>query len=244
MSLEEEQASVLGFSEAVNKNLAELEARFEHFFPSLSFASATQASPIFGVDLSDASIAQQLDDFLKHPNESASTPFKLSVHLSKAAVDAWDQGSVEQAWFLLSQARYFSGMAYASVFGTERFMYEVVNANAIKGAASRSQKSDAAQQQAAKLIREVASKRRSASAGEWPGWGSRQEAADAISEDMRTFLKRSGSGLKPGSISQRVYVWMREDERVRSAFNETCAEGETYTPQKRRDWEAGWEGEA
>lgn len=235
MPTSEKDLTILSFDEAIQENLDDLKSKYEKYFPSESFTSAISDRPEFEVVLTDSLVSDFMERFSRSPAEHSSTPFFLSFHFSKAAMRHRKKGEMDKAWLLLSKARYFAGIADASLFGTEKFLYEAIHSHAIKGTSSRSKNSAAAQEKAAELILEIAKRRRTDSKGDWPGWESRHEAADAIAEEMRIFLTKAGIGLKHAGISRRVYEWMREDEGIRNAFNETCAEGATYTPQKRRN---------
>ncbi len=229
--------TIPSFDEAIQENLDDLKSKYEKYFPSEPFTSAISDRPEVDIILTDSLVSDFMERFSRSPGEYSSTPFFLSFHFSKLAMSHKKKGDFDRAWFLLSRARYFAGLADASLFGTDKFLYEAIHSHAIKGTASRSKNSTAAQQRAAELIREVAAKRRTDSKGSWPGWKERQEAADAIADEMRFFLKKNAIGLKPEGISRRVYAWMHKNEGIRSAFNETCAEGVTYTPQKRRNFD-------
>lgn len=237
MTTSEKDLTILSFDEAIQENLDDIKSKYEKYFPSESFTSAISDRPEFEVVLTDSLVSDFMERFSRSPAAHSSIPFFLSYHFSKAAMRHRKKGEMDMAWLLLSRARYFAGIADASLFGTEKFLYEAIHSHAIKGTTSRSKNSTAAQQRAAELIREVAAKRRTDSKGSWPGWKERQEAADAIADEMRFFLKKNAIGLKPEGISRRVYEWMHKNEGIRSAFNETCAEGSTYTPQKRRNFD-------
>lgn len=238
MKTPEKSLTILFFDELIQKNLDDLKSKYEKYFPSESFTSAISDRPELEVVLTDSLVSDLMERFSKSPTQYSSTPFLLSYHLSKAAMRHRERVEMDKAWFLLSNARYFTGIADASLFGTEKFLYEAIHSHAIKGTNSRSKNSAAAQEKAAELIREIAKKRRTDSKGEWLGWKSRHEAADAIADEMRTFLTREAIGLKHAGISRRVYEWMPKHQGILNAFNETCAEGATYTPQKRRNWDA------
>lgn len=237
MPTSENGLTFLDFDESVQDNLNDLKLKYEKYFPSKSFSSDISDSSIFRHDLNDSFVSILIKEFLKFPIDNQSTPFILSFYYSKLAITYKNSGDLDKAWFLLSRAFFFAGIANATLFGARRFKYEVVNAHSIKGAASRSSNITAAKNRAAELIREVAAKHMTDSKEVWPGWKARVEAADAIVDAMRAFLRTNGIGLKPEGISKRVYEWMSTDEGIRSAFNETCAKGSTYTPQKRRDWD-------
>lgn len=235
MPTSEKDLTIPSFDEAIQENLDDLKSKYEKYFPSESFTSAISDRPEFDVVLTDSLVSDFMERFSRSPAEHSSTPFFLSYHFSKAAMRHRKKGEMDRAWLLLSKARYFAGIANASLFGTEKFLYEAIHSHAIKGTNSRSKNSAAAQEKAAELILEIAKRRRTECKGEWPGWESRHEAADAIAEEMRTFLRKNGIGLMHSGISRRVYDWMPKHQGILNAFNETCAVGATYTPQKRRN---------
>lgn len=233
--------AILSFDAAVQENLDDLKSKYEKYFPSESFSSDVCGGPSVDLSLNNSFASMMMERFFRSPLHNPSTPFFLSYNLSKSAVQHQKNGNMDKAWFLLSKARYFAGIADASLFGTERFLDEAVNAHANKGRESRRAKNLMAKKEAARLIREEAAKICTKSNGTWKGWRSRQEAAKAIASDLWLFVSSAENriSLKEDGLSHRVYVWMNADDEIRSAFNETCAEDAQYTPKKHRSWDWG-----
>lgn len=245
MPTSKKDLTIFGFEVAIKENLDDLKSKYEKYFPDRLFSSITEEHQIFKTRLTDSLIATRMEEFFKDPATYSSNPFLLSYQLTKAAIHYNEKRNMEKAWFLLSKARYFAGIADASLFDTEKFLYEVVNANNLKGARARSQKSSAAKRRAAELIREKAEQHKEKSRGTWKGWEKPDEAISDIVDELRSFIATNVIKLNPHILPKRVSDWMGgtkpEDVEIRNAFNETCAEGAEYIPQKRRSWDEGIE---
>ena len=237
MPISKKGLTILSFDEAIKENFDDLKSKYKKFFPEKPLSKIEDDSYS---DLNDDYTSYSMEYFYKYPSDHAEIPFLLSHNFANAAIARMKNGYPDQAWFLLSKARYFAGIADASLFGTKRFLDEIVNAHAIKGTKSRSNKISLTKIEAARLIRETADNLSTDQKGKWIGWKSRTEAAEAIADGMRNFVKGNAIGLETEGIPRRAAEWMREDEDIRNAFNETCAKDAEYTPKKHRNWDDNW----
>ena len=219
----------------IQENLNELKSKYNKYFPGEDFYSNVEECKEVKFPLDDSNISTAVKNFKKDPDQLSAVPFSLSYHLVKMASDCKKEGDTDRAWAILTMARYYAGVAEASIFGTGDFSYELINMRSINGNKTHSERSTQVKEKAAELIRKEAENRRTKYGAGWKGWQNRNEACNAIANEMRTFIRENYHQHNPDGIERRVSDWMREVEYIRAAYNETCAKGSTYSPRKYND---------